>query len=300
MRHTKNTLIYSLIIIFSFYTSQVSANVWSANFLAKKWYIVDNTTNPSLYRLQDTITRKEFMKVVAKLSWWKVEDTCLYSFRDVSNDWGCKYIELALKKWFIAKNKDFRPDDNISKLEAIKLVFKWRSIEKKYQSSSWQDDYIKTALTLWLISSAQFDYNASASRGWIFELAAKTFSDFQGTWLVGTTVEKTLVDGKLEGSYIEYYASGKTKLITSYVSGKIHWEYIWYYISWNKNFEAQYKNGKLEWIFTRYYENGNISQEESYVKWTLTGMTYFYDMQWNKTSEREYIGWKLLYEKKFD
>ena len=42
----------------------------------------------------------------------------------------------------------FRPDDNITKSEAIKLIFKARNIEKKYSTDNWQADYAKTASEL--------------------------------------------------------------------------------------------------------------------------------------------------------
>jgi hypothetical protein len=52
----------------------------------------------SLYRLDETITRKEIAKIIAKLSGKTIADKCDGVFPDVINDWGCKYIEFALRE----------------------------------------------------------------------------------------------------------------------------------------------------------------------------------------------------------
>jgi hypothetical protein len=45
------------------------------------------------------MTRKEILKVIAKLSNEEIVDTCVGTFSDVDiTDWGCKYIEWALGK----------------------------------------------------------------------------------------------------------------------------------------------------------------------------------------------------------
>jgi len=158
------------------------ASVWaytakqleSANYLASKGFITDKSETPDEYRLDDGITRKEFMKVIAKLSGEEVPDVCEWIFSDVVNDWGCKYIEFALKKGYIAQNALFRPDDNLTKTEAVKLVFKVRDIEKIYTTDNWQKDYADTARDLWLLE-AYYDYNSDSSRGWIFEMIYNTY-----------------------------------------------------------------------------------------------------------------------------
>lgn len=126
------------------------------------------------YRLADTITRKEVMKVVMKLSERTVKDECRWEFSDVSNDWGCKYIEAALDAWYIAANDTFRPDDNITKTEAMKLVLKAKGIEKVKETTDWQSDYMETAHFYGIIDEKYTDFNADASRGWIFVIATAT------------------------------------------------------------------------------------------------------------------------------
>jgi len=126
------------------------------------------------YRLWSTITRKEVLKVVMKLSEKDVPDTCNGSFSDVVNDWGCKYIEAALREWYIAANNEFRPDDNITKTEAMKLVLKAKWVEKIHETDNWQKDYADTAFEYGIVESEYTDYNVDATRGWIFSIATST------------------------------------------------------------------------------------------------------------------------------
>ena len=148
-------------------------NVWaselsSAQSLASAWVI----TTAADYRLGDTITRKEMMKIVMNLSGKNVPDTCNGTFGDVSNDWGCKYIESALANGFIAKNASFRPNDTITKAESMKLALKARGIGKSQNTSDWQGDYMMTALENGIISTKYTDHNTQAKRGWIFDISA--------------------------------------------------------------------------------------------------------------------------------
>jgi len=55
---------------------QTLSQIDSANFLADRGIITDNTENPDTYRLEATITRQEVMKIIAKLSGETISDTC--------------------------------------------------------------------------------------------------------------------------------------------------------------------------------------------------------------------------------
>jgi len=159
-----------LVLIVSFGTSFASniKEIDWAKFLGELW-IIKKQNNDFLYRLNSTITRKETMKIISKLSWENVEDKCDGIFSDVDkNDWGCKYIEFAYKKNLIAKNNNFRPNDLITKTEAIKLVLKTKNIDKTVNTGNWQKDYMLTAFNKWIIDSKYYDYNSNALRWWIF------------------------------------------------------------------------------------------------------------------------------------
>jgi len=87
--------------------------------------IIKKQNNISDYKLDLKISRMETMKIIAKLSGKNVEDKCDGIFPDVDkNGWGCKYIEFAYRENLIAKNKNFRPNDFITKTESMKLILK--------------------------------------------------------------------------------------------------------------------------------------------------------------------------------
>ncbi len=146
----------------------------AANFLAAQNIIVDKSYNPQEYELSTPIQRKAVMKIVMKLSWKYVPDKCTGEFIDVPDAWPCKYIESALREWYITANPTFRPDDNITKTEAMKLVLKSKSISKFVDSGNWQQDYMSTAFQYGIITTKYFDYDALATRWWIFQIATAT------------------------------------------------------------------------------------------------------------------------------
>lgn len=46
------------------------------------------------------------------------------------SDWGCKYAEAALENGYIAANKTFRPNDNVTQIEALKMIMQAKGLEK--------------------------------------------------------------------------------------------------------------------------------------------------------------------------
>ena len=143
----------------------------AAKFLTEKG-IIKKQEKFSDYKLDSNITRMETMKIIAKFSGEKVENKCDWIFADVDrNSWGCKYIEFAYRKNLIAKNKNFRPNDLITKTESIKLILKAKWIKKIRITKNWQEDYMITAYQNWIIEKKYSDYNANAKRWWIFATA---------------------------------------------------------------------------------------------------------------------------------
>ncbi len=165
--------ILSIVAIIGLSITGVSAasELESAQKLASSGVIKSGNTAAD-FGLSNTITRKEMMKIVMNLSGKNVPDTCSGSFWDVTGDWGCKYIESALSNWFIAANANFRPNDSISRAESMKLILKAKWIEKAYNTSDWQADYMNTALDNGIISAAYSNHTSAALRGWIFSVAA--------------------------------------------------------------------------------------------------------------------------------
>ena len=134
--------------------------------------IIKKQSNVSDYKLDKEISREETMKIIAKLSGKNVEDKCDWIFPDVNkNSWGCKYIEFAYRENLIAKNKNFRPNDLITKTEAMKLILKTKWIKKTRITKNWQEDYMITAYEKWIIEEKYTNFNANALRWWIFATA---------------------------------------------------------------------------------------------------------------------------------
>lgn len=153
-------------------------NIESANFLAEKEIINDNSNNIADYNLWDHITRREMLKVMMNLSWKSVPDTCVWSFSDMSSsDWGCKYAESALREWYIAGNTSFRPNDNVTLIEALKMIMQAKNIPRD-ANADWRAWYVSKGQSQWLVDDGYFEYNANATRGWIFSTSARSYSDF--------------------------------------------------------------------------------------------------------------------------
>lgn len=156
-------------------------NVASADFLASLWIINDNSANPLWYNLDNKITRREMLKVMMNLSGKTVWTTCTWKFSDLSSsDWGCKYAESALENGFISSNNTFRPDDNVTQIEALKMIMQAKWIEKD-TNDDWRAGYVSKAYEEGLLDANYLMYDENALRGFIFSTSAKTYSNFSYT-----------------------------------------------------------------------------------------------------------------------
>ena len=117
--------------------------------------------NLELYRVSDTITRREALKV-GLLSYIRkdmytpasldIPDTCLWLFEDMkADDWGCKYAEYALKHDIIAHNTHFRPDDSITHIEALKILMLMHGYHRDKSQNNWQQGYIQAAKDIFIL-----------------------------------------------------------------------------------------------------------------------------------------------------
>ncbi len=154
-------------------------NIQSANFIASKWIINDNTIDITKYNLDNNITRREMLKVMMNLSGKTVVDSCAWNFTDMNaSDWGCKYSEAALSQGYIAANTSFRPDDNVTQIEALKMIMQAKGIERD-QNDDWREGYKTKATSEWILEDTYLKYDKLGLRGWIFSSAARTYSDFK-------------------------------------------------------------------------------------------------------------------------
>lgn len=129
----KKLFLFSLIAT-SMFASGVSY-VWdtddfAAKYLANLW-IITKQTNIEGYRLGATITRAEVVGIALKIKWVSLPNNyyCKNYFSDVKynegNNWICRAVELAADNWLISKsNKTFRPQDTITRAEALAIITK--------------------------------------------------------------------------------------------------------------------------------------------------------------------------------
>ena len=153
-------------------------NVESANFIAAKWVINDNSSSVLNYNLDYNITRREMLKVMMNLSGKTVTDTCTGKFSDMNgSDWGCKYAEAALENWYIAANTTFRPNDNVTQIESLKMIMQAKSLERD-ANDDWRAGYVSKAQSSGILDQSYMEYDELGVRWWIFSNAARTYSDF--------------------------------------------------------------------------------------------------------------------------
>ncbi len=98
----------------------------NANFLAGEGVIVDYTSSPKSYRLDDKILRQEIVAIALKMKWVELpkDYTCKKYFSDVTaNDWVCRAVEIAADNGIISRaNTKFRPTDFVTRAEALAML----------------------------------------------------------------------------------------------------------------------------------------------------------------------------------
>ena len=176
------------------YTEQ---NIESANFLAQNGIINDNSDNILAYWLDNNITRREMLKVMMKLSWKEVTESCQWDFSDLSGtDWWCKYAEAALREWFIAANDNFRPGDNVTQIEALKMIMQAKNTPRDTNTDDWRAGYVSKAQRENYIDEGYFNYDEFALRGFIFDSSARSYDEFLYTqsdwWTIAPEIEELL------------------------------------------------------------------------------------------------------------
>ena len=139
----------------------------AADFLSYK-DVINTQEDAKNYELDKEITRREMAKVTLKMSEKELWNNCNEIFWDLKSwDWGCKYAEQWVNYWFFAKNKNFNPDSNISKIEALKMLIKARNI-KKEEATDWREWYVLAWVKAGLLEEKFTDYDTKATRWWIF------------------------------------------------------------------------------------------------------------------------------------
>jgi len=159
-----NFLLWSIFV----YSSSDYSHV--ENLANKK--IIQKQDDINQYRLQDSISRREMLKIMMNISEENISENCEWVFQDLTaDDWGCKYAESAANIWYITKNTYFRPDDNVTQIEALKMIMNARTIEKE-ENTDWRLWYSEVAKKIWLLENTYFDFDEIILREWVFRIAS--------------------------------------------------------------------------------------------------------------------------------
>jgi len=91
----------------------------------------------------------------------------LGNFSDLSaSDWACKYAETALANGMVAGNDNFRPDEFVSMIEGLKMVFQARELERD-DNADWRAGYVDAAVEMG-IATPFTNYDDAVTRGQMF------------------------------------------------------------------------------------------------------------------------------------
>lgn len=165
------SLISTSFSAFWYTNSQLEA----ANDLAEREVIRDNSGNPSAYNLDSNVLRQEIALISRRVSGLGENSGCKNIFWDVTantpNTWACKNIEALVDYNLISANPNFRPEDSITKSEALIMFIRSIGFDFTIQNmSNWQEEVVSFAASKWVVENFT-DYNTLAKRGWIFEIA---------------------------------------------------------------------------------------------------------------------------------
>ncbi len=168
--------------------ASTQAQINAANELAAKNIINDNSANPAGYQLDQFVLRQEIAAVARGVNGVAKKATCDNLFTDVSatnpNTWACYTVEALRDANLIAANSTFRPEAKITKAESIGMVVKAACGEKySYDASkgtTWQEQVVAFAVEKSFTTSFT-DYNALATRGFVFEAGAAAVKGCEDT-----------------------------------------------------------------------------------------------------------------------
>ena len=177
-------IILSFLLIFTVNAWVISNSemITAANNLADMWIINDHSKNTSEYNLWDSVLRQEIAKMSAIIAqknlWLKLVNKCENKFNDISNEkpnnWVCVYVESLVNEWLISNNKDFNPENSISKAETLKMMLQSAWFTDIYtDASKWQEQVVWFAVEKWILDNFT-DYNTLATRWFIFAIADAT------------------------------------------------------------------------------------------------------------------------------
>ncbi|MFK7780531.1 MAG: S-layer homology domain-containing protein [Candidatus Gracilibacteria bacterium] len=164
----------------SFASVSVKSELDAANSLAEQEIINNHINDPENYNLNDNVLRQEIAAVARGVAKLEKKDKCDNIFSDLSdtkpNTWACRNVEVLVDNNLISRNDTFRPEDKITKSEAIAMLIKAIGFDYEYNPESsynWQYQVVTFAANMGVVDNFT-DYNTDATRGWIFQVADVT------------------------------------------------------------------------------------------------------------------------------
>jgi hypothetical protein len=92
-----------------------------------------------------------------------------------------------------------------------------------------------------------------------------------------TAIEEVYKQGKIDGTFKEFFPNGNLKRETRYIGGQMNGLYRTYYENGQIEQEAVYVHGQIEGTYRAYYEDGKAHQEKDYANGKLNGTYKAFD-----------------------
>lgn len=128
----KKLLLSSFALTSIFTLAYTQTDIDNATYIASKGIITTQSTTAG-YRLDDTITRAEVVGIALKLGGTTLPEWYIckkYFWDTVKNDWICRAVELGADMDLISRaNVKFRPQDKITKAEALSILVRAAKIQ---------------------------------------------------------------------------------------------------------------------------------------------------------------------------
>ena len=189
--------------IFSTWVSAANstAQIEAANKLAELGIINNHSGDATGYNLDQGVLRQEIAAVALGIAGLSKKTTCDGYYSDVTatkpNNWACYSIEALADAGIVSKsNKNFRPEDKISKAEALGIMVKASWLEYTYDSSStkdWKDQVIGFGVESGIISATDFtDPDTASTRGLAFVSAKDSIAKVESVKAAEVVVEEII------------------------------------------------------------------------------------------------------------
>jgi hypothetical protein len=159
-----------------------TAQLEAANDLAAKG-IINAQADAAGYNLDQNVLRQEIAAVARGVAGLEKTTVAEGIYSDVTatspNNWAVYSVEALAKADLIAKNDTFRPEDKISKAEAIGMVVK-AAFGDAYaydaaKGTSWQEQVVAFAVENGVASNFT-NYDTAATRGFVFDAGSSALA----------------------------------------------------------------------------------------------------------------------------